>query len=46
MTIMNVNLRSGAHTSLQSHWVCPTNKILAVHHALITPWRHIPNPEM
>jgi hypothetical protein len=35
--IMNVKLRSGAHTSLQSYLVCPTNKILAAHHALLTP---------
>lgn len=37
MAIMKIKLRSGAHTSLQSHWACPTNKILAVHHALLTP---------
>lgn len=35
--IMNVKLRSGAHTSLQSCWVCPTNKILTAHHARLTP---------
>jgi len=46
MAIMNVKLRSGAHTSLLSCWVCPTNKIFAVCHALLTPWRHIPNSEM
>jgi hypothetical protein len=46
MAIMNVKLRSGAPTSLQSRWVCPTNKILAAQHALLTPWRQIPNSEM